>query len=44
MTTTMTILLSVSLFAGVFFASQSEPVDEPKRSRRERPTGFENYV
>jgi hypothetical protein len=44
MTATMTILLSVSLFASVFYMSQSGAAEESDGTRRERPTGFENYV
>ena len=46
MSATMTIMLSVSLFASFFFVARSD-IEEPDRVRRkkcDRPTGFENYV
>jgi hypothetical protein len=46
MSATMTIMLSVSLFASFFFVSRSddqEP-DKSRRNERDQPTGYEIYV
>jgi hypothetical protein len=46
MSATMTIMLSVSLFASFFFVARSDD-EEPDKTRvkkRDRPTGYEIYV
>jgi hypothetical protein len=46
MSATMTIMLSVSLFASFFFVARSddEEPDKVRQTKRDRPNGFENYV
>ena len=46
MSATITIMLSVSLFAGFFFVSRSddEEPDKTRRNVRDQPTGYEIYV
>lgn len=46
MSATMTIMLSVSLFASFFFVARSddEEPDKARRKKHDRPNGFENYV